>query len=170
MFLIKVNQPVDNKRTFHWRIWSENKKQGAAFAGNDLLVICCVRAASSSSSSSQNRPLLFEMGRIKMFKDFLLLPAPRKGHKSNVIIAHNCRKGKHMPGDDMNIQTVNCNFIFFAKQNFASFFQTTKSIALTGPCEAAQLQAVVRLTSAWPPQTPPWLLPPWEKQKSLHKD
>lgn len=93
MFLIKVNQSVDNKRTFHWRIWSENKKQGIAFTGSDFIVICYV-----FSLLSQNRPLLFEMGRIKMFKDFLLLPAPLKGHKSNVIIPHNCGEGNTCQG------------------------------------------------------------------------
>lgn len=49
-----------------------------------------------------------------------------------------------MPRDDMNMEAVNCNFLF-TKQNVAFF--TTGSISLTKACKAALLETLFRFTS-----------------------
>ena len=149
MFLIKVNQAVDNKRTFHWRIWSENKKQGTAFCWHrSPCNMFCVQPPSPLPKSASLSLSLSHLKQIELRCSrnlfFFCLP---KGHKSNVIIAHSCGKGKHMPGDDMNIQALNCCCFM------------TESISLTKACEAAQFETLFRLTSAWPPEAPLRLAP-----------
>lgn len=128
------------------------KKQGTALTGTASLVIRCVCRLLLLLLLVQIGPpsclKRIELRRWRITYFFLPLPALTKGHKSNVITAHNLRSEKHMPGDDMNIRAVNYNFLF-AKQNVA--LRLNRYLKRRA-CNAAQSQTFIRaylcLTSA----------------------